>query len=135
MRKLLLMPLIIVFGLFVTSCTDDNTDDEMVGLWNADKISFDGETYNYDDSLITDGCGTDYLTLAHPGWATIQKNRKNSEGDCVEEVIKGYWDTTYIYFPSNPRMVATTHKHKLVLTYIAEIDGEQKEVTVTYTKE
>lgn len=135
MRKLLLLSLVMMFGLFGTSCSDDNTDDVMIGLWKADKISFDGETYDYTNELITQGCETDYLTIARPGWASLQKSIKNDEGDCEEEIIKGLWDTTYVYFSGNPRKVITSHKHRLVLSYTLEIEGEQKEVTVTYIKE
>lgn len=135
MRKLLLIVAGVSFAFMSQSCKEDNTDDILIGVWKARKISFDGETYDYNDPLITGGCDTDILTLAEPGWAYLQQSTQDSEGDCVEDGSKGAWDTTYVYFAYNPRRIISSHKHELVLTYPKIVEGEQRQVTVTYEKE
>lgn len=144
MKKIFLVPVLIMGGLGIFSCNSDDdsgsdNNSPMVGEWKAVDLTYEipgmgSHTVLF--SQITNGCDVDELELRADNSVDLE-TESNVDGVCEESHTAGTWNETSVTISGeeNPREVVSVTNTELQLKYVMTYANYgTTEVTVRYEK-
>lgn len=93
-----------------------------IGKWEAKKFSYTtpgGEKHEFEFSFLKRNCAVDIIEFKASGEAILNEQNPDTKGKCVDQITKGSFSKTEIYFGTQKREIISLSEDfkKLILKY------------------